>query len=192
MCLSAIFVVGVGCSAQVIADDGASSLPKLGDEHAALFSVPAAYSMFLFAFSAHGIFPDLESSMEKPEHFGKVVSGVFTVNVLVKVVFAMCGVFAFGTETDEIITSNLPGKWKGALGGLVVANTLLSFPLPLVPVFRMLKVKGGNDSNGAAEEYSEGVQVSRAKRSVHHVNTKINIANEQKVLQSKSATLKMT
>ena len=154
LCLSAIFILGTYYSIDKIKTDGAAAMPTLGEEESALWSLPAAFSMFVFAFSAHGIFPDLEASMENPASFGSVVSVVFVLNILVKVTFALAGVLAFGTDTDEILTTNLPSAPRLAVSCLIVANTLLSFPLPLVPVFRMLKKR----SDDCDDDYSSSVQ----------------------------------
>jgi vesicular inhibitory amino acid transporter len=102
-------------------------------------NIPAAYSVFVFAFSAHGIFPDLEASMERPELFGPVVASVFASNICVKAIFSVLGYCAFGAATAPVLTSNFPALPRLVISILIAANTYLSFPLPLVPVFNTLR-----------------------------------------------------
>ena len=63
-----IFVVGVYFSSKELSDHGDASFPKFK-----WINLPQTISIFLFAFSAHGIFPDLEDSMSDPSQFSKVV-----------------------------------------------------------------------------------------------------------------------
>ena len=76
--------------------------------------------------------------MEHPEKFGNVVCGVFLVNVAQKAAFSLTGIFAYGLETAEVYSDNLPEVPLLAISGLIVLNTWSSFPLPLVPVFKEL------------------------------------------------------
>ena len=63
-----IFVVGVYFSSKELSDHGDASFPEFK-----WINLPQTISIFLFAFSAHGIFPDLEDSMSDPSQFSKVV-----------------------------------------------------------------------------------------------------------------------
>merc|ERR1712070_1305252 len=99
--LVAVVVMGVWISAEVVSDHGAKPMPSIHVAH-----IPAAYSIFVFAFSAHGIFPALESSMAHPERFGCVVGSVFTSNIAVKALFGLFGFFAFGSATNVVVTAN--------------------------------------------------------------------------------------
>ena len=85
--------------------------------------------------------PDLEASMAEPGHFKKVVAGVFTVNMIMKTLFGLIGFFAYGMAVDQVLTNNLNATPRLAVSVLIVANTVFSFPLPLIPVFRYLKKK---------------------------------------------------
>lgn len=58
VCLTGIIAFGIAFPARQIQHNGAKPMPAFS-----LTSLPAAFSMFVFAFSAHGIFPDLEASM---------------------------------------------------------------------------------------------------------------------------------
>ena len=134
--LLAIVVMGIIISAREIADEGS---PAHLSVKPSLASIPAAFSIFVFAFSCHGIFPDLEASMAHPEHFGTVVSTVFTFNIFTKAVFGLLGFFAFGSATEKVMTANFAPTPRAIISALIAANTMLSFPLPLIPVFNALK-----------------------------------------------------
>jgi vesicular inhibitory amino acid transporter len=133
--LFSIMGIGIFASAEHIYHHNAFPMAEFS-----LVRLPAAFSMFLFAFSAHGIFPDLESSMKSPEKFGTVVSTVFVANIAQKAAFTFTGYYAYGGATNPVLTANLPKVAKVLTSALIVFNTSVSFPLPLVPVWRTLKV----------------------------------------------------
>ena len=139
LCLGCIIVLGLVTSAQQLGKPsaagghGAAPMPALQLSH-----LPAAFSIFVFAFSAHGIFPDLEASMARPRLFPRVVGAVFAVNVALKAAFTVVCFLAYGAATAEVVAANYPHTARTVVSVLIVANTALSFPLPLVPVFRML------------------------------------------------------
>jgi vesicular inhibitory amino acid transporter len=139
--LVSIMVIGIFASAEQIHHHGAYAMPEFS-----LVRLPAAFSMFLFAFSAHGIFPDLESSMKTPSQFGSVVSTVFIANIAQKAAFTFAGYFAYGSETNPVLTANLPEVAKFLTSALIVFNTTVSFPLPLVPVWRTFGVLAGGET----------------------------------------------
>lgn len=87
-----------------------------------------------------------------------MVLGVFAVNMAMKIAFSLVVFFAFGTGTDEVMTNNLPSAMKLAVSGLVVANTFLSFPLPLIPVFRFLKRRGKTNGGRDHTPWFQAVQ----------------------------------
>ena len=159
VCLMTIIVLGIADSASVIANRGGSIDPVPSVNWG---QVPAAYSIFVFAFSAHGIFPDLEASMKEPAKFPRVVGGVFAINMVLKTAFALVGFFGFGTSVQQVLTNNLSPIPRLAVSILIVANTALAFPLPLIPVFRFLKGRRMKSPEGgaprAANEHSPGIQ----------------------------------
>jgi len=142
ICLMAVFGLGVGYSIDEIVGKHGGALAPLPATK--LKSLPAAFSMLLFAFSAHGIFPGLEASMQRPERFPTVVSFVFATNIIVKVVFGLACFYAFGAATEPVVSNNLPPVPQIVVSVLIVANTFFSFALPLVPVFRHLGCDHGS------------------------------------------------
>ena len=145
LCLGTVLVLGIVVSSlQIRSNGGTKPLPEPD-----LGTFPAAYSIFVFAFSAHGIFPDLESSMANPSDFPVVVTSVFAVNMLMKVVFALVGFYAYGTDVDQVLTNSLPPTPRLVVSVLIVLNTFLSFPLPLIPVFRYLAAPPAADDASA-------------------------------------------
>ena len=97
VCLTGIIVCGVGFSSKHIYEHGTSTMPKFDASH-----IFATASMFLFAYSAHGIFPDLEDSMARKEKFGQVVAVVFSTNIILKAAVTMTGVLAYGEATEQV------------------------------------------------------------------------------------------
>eukprot|EP00940_MAST-03C_sp_MAST-3C-sp2_P001592 g1592.t1 len=149
VCLGGIIVCGVLFSSKSIYDDGVASMPSF-----AWKNIFATASMFLFAFSAHGIFPDLEDSMENKGSFGSVVAAVFASNIALKAIVTVTGVLAYGGDTDPVFTANLPHKVGVAVAILVALNTVLSFPLPLIPVFRAIeKYRQSDDTRPATAAF---------------------------------------
>ena len=145
LCLLCIFSLGVYYGVRQEGEPGAP--PPLPPP--TLQQVPASISMFLFAFSCHGIFPDLEKSMARPELFPQVVGSVFAANALLKMTFAFLLCSAFGGAVAPVVAANFPSAAaRQAVSLLVCANALMSFPFPLVPVFRAL----GCPAEGRAEE----------------------------------------
>jgi hypothetical protein len=135
LCLATVIVLGIAASSlQIHENGGLKPMPS-----PSLSTFPASYSIFVFAFSAHGIFPDLEASMSNPEDFPRVVTSVFALNMIMKVVFSLVGFYAYGADVSQVLTNSLPPAPRLAVSILIVANTFLSFPLPLIPVFRYLK-----------------------------------------------------
>lgn len=137
--LAVIVVVGVVASVIQIGQHGAQQMPSIEIEH-----IPAAFSVYAFAFSCHGIIPELESSMAHPEHFKSVVTGAFTVNMITKAIFALLIFFAYGMDTETVASSNFYDVPRVLVSLLVAVNTLLTFPMPLIPVFKaMIAAQGG-------------------------------------------------
>jgi len=135
LCLLAIMVVGTGCALQTIADNEATAaVPEMEWKH-----LPAVFSMFVFAFSAHGIFPDLKASMQSPRDFPTVIGVVFSLNIVLKTGFTLSCFFAYGVGTMPVVSANFSHVAKIAVSVLIALNTWLSFPLPLLPVFRTIK-----------------------------------------------------
>ena len=59
-------------------------------------------------------------------------------NIALKLAFTLCGYFAYGADTAPVLAANFPRTPKVVVCSFIVANTLLSFALPLIPVFRNL------------------------------------------------------
>ena len=143
-----IFVVGVYFSFKELSDHGDASFPEFK-----WINLPQTISIFLFAFSAHGIFPDLEDSMSDPSQFSKVVAGVFTTNIALKAVFTFLGALAYGEATGQILTENFSSSGvRSAVNVLIAVNTVMSFPLPLIPVFNAIR-KYRNSENSTFQNF---------------------------------------
>eukprot|EP00750_Incisomonas_marina_P012970 INCI17193.6.p1 GENE.INCI17193.6~~INCI17193.6.p1 ORF type:complete len:518 (-),score=63.53 INCI17193.6:719-2272(-) len=158
LCLFAVLVLGFYDSAVQIASNQTYGLNRwrarqdtglLGNaewptwDEFDLGNLPAVVSIFVFAFSAHGIFPALEASMAEPRHFSKVVSVVFITNIALKTAFSIVCYLAYGQHTVEVVSGNFQDWCSKVVSVLIVVNTCLSFPLPLVPVFKACSIAAG-------------------------------------------------
>jgi len=137
-----IFVFGVYFSSRELSDHGHAPLPEFK-----LINLPSTISIFLFAFSAHGIFPDLEDSMSDKSKFTTVVTSVFATNILLKAIFTFLGALAYGDATGQILTENFSSsRVRSAVNVLIAVNIIMSFPLPLIPVFNAIRKYRNSES----------------------------------------------
>ena len=89
--------------------------------------------------------------MSDPSQFSKVVAGVFTTNIALKAVFTFLGALAYGEATGQILTENFSSSGvRSAVNVLIAVNTVMSFPLPLIPVFNAIR-KYRNSENSTFE-----------------------------------------
>ena len=66
-----------------------------------------AVGIIINSFAQHLSLPPLEGSMRHPESYKKTVNLTFFINILMKILFGLCGVLRFGNKTDDTITANL-------------------------------------------------------------------------------------
>ena len=65
---------------------------------------------------------------------------MFTTNILLKSVFTFLGALAYGRATGQILTENFSSSTvRSAVNVLIAVNTVMSFPLPLIPVFNTIR-----------------------------------------------------
>lgn len=92
--------------------------------------------------------------MKSPQDFPLVIGVVFSVNILLKSGFTLCCFFAYGVDTTPVVSANFSHVAKLAVSLLIAINTWLSFPLPLLPVFRTIKSAleaAGTETSSAGE-----------------------------------------
>eukprot|EP00252_Welwitschia_mirabilis_P000956 TRINITY_DN10943_c0_g1_i2.p1 TRINITY_DN10943_c0_g1~~TRINITY_DN10943_c0_g1_i2.p1 ORF type:complete len:257 (-),score=40.79 TRINITY_DN10943_c0_g1_i2:432-1202(-) len=96
----------------------------------------------VFCFEGFGMVLSLESSMKKPEKFGKVLGQALFFITVIYVGFGFAGYLAYGDETRDIITLNLKNDWSSVLVKLGLCTAiLLTFPVMMHPVHEMFEKK---------------------------------------------------
>ena len=92
---------------------------------------PVGFGIIVFSYTAHAVFPGIESSMRKPEQFNSMMNWAFLFAAVVKTLLGTCMVLAFGKKTQEVATVNLKEN-KGfsiIAAALVITNVMLAVPL---------------------------------------------------------------
>ncbi|CAI7833808.1 unnamed protein product [Closterium sp. NIES-53] len=143
-----VTVVGVAWVAAVGTDDAgsaaasasaATSAEAAAQGGAALLRVqgiPVAMGIFGFCFSGHAVFPTIYRSMDKPQHFNRVLLICFTVCTCIYGGIAILGYSMYGQATAAQITLNLPPALTPS--SIVLWTTIISpitkFAITITPV----------------------------------------------------------
>lgn len=91
-----------------------------------LRGLPFAGGMAVFCFEGFGMTLALESSMKYKATFPRVLAQAFVGITIVYVLFGFSGYMAYGDETRDIITLNLPNTWSTrAVQVITVTHALL-------------------------------------------------------------------
>jgi vesicular inhibitory amino acid transporter len=140
---AAIVLVLVSCTNELQAAAQSGGGPAGAVEWRGAGALPAVFAIFVFAFSAHGIFPELQAGMEQPQQFAAVTAAVFSTNFVLKAGFSLAAFLAYGASTQQVISSNLPRAAMLAISVCVSVNTALTFPLPLSVFFASFESGNG-------------------------------------------------
>lgn len=102
--------------------------------------LPFAGGMAVFCFEGFGMTFALESSMRERGRFSKLLAQAFTGITLVYVMFGFFGFMAYGDDTKDIVTLNLPKDWSSIAVqmGLCVA-LIFTFPIMVHPVHEIIE-----------------------------------------------------
>ncbi|KAH9737797.1 Amino acid transporter ANT1 [Citrus sinensis] len=102
--------------------------------------LPFAGGMAVFCFEGFGMTFALESSMRERGRFSKLLAQAFTGITLVYVTFGFFGFMAYGDDTKDIVTLNLPKDWSSIAVqmGLCVA-LIFTFPIMVHPVHEIIE-----------------------------------------------------
>ncbi|TKY61876.1 Amino acid transporter ANT1 [Spatholobus suberectus] len=128
--------------------------------------LPFAAGMAVFCFEGFGMTLALENSMQDRRKFPILLAQTFGGITLVYILFGFCGYMAFGEETRDIVTLNLPRNWS-SLAVQVGLCVGLAFTLPIMlhPINEIVEGKlkmmhrNNNDSTGLG---NVGIYISRA------------------------------
>lgn len=105
-------------------------------------SVPFAIGVAIYCFEGFGMTLSLQSSMEKPKDFGRALAEAFGFITVLYLSFGFIGYLAYGDQTMDIITLNLPNDWTtiAVKAGLSV-GLFFTFPVMLYPVHEIFERK---------------------------------------------------
>ncbi|KAE8704617.1 Amino acid transporter ANT1 [Hibiscus syriacus] len=107
-----------------------------------LGGLPFAGGMAVFCFEGFGMTLALEASMRERKKFPKVLGMAFTWITLVYVLFGIFGYMAYGDETKDIITLNLPNNWTAIAVQIgLCLGLVFTFPIMVHPVNEILEGK---------------------------------------------------
>eukprot|EP00891_Asterochloris_glomerata_P007096 jgi/Astpho2/7096/Aster-01925 len=105
-----------------------------------LGSLPFLFGVVIYCYEGVGMILPIESSMKEREHFGPVLSGTIALITAIFLGFGAIGYAAFGDDTKDIITLNLPADWSTTLVKILLCLGLfLTFPIMMVPVYELIE-----------------------------------------------------
>ncbi|CAM6090905.1 unnamed protein product [Calypogeia fissa] len=105
-------------------------------------AVPFAVGVAIYCYEGFGMTLTLQSSMQRPKEFGRALAVAFGFITALYVFFGFIGYLAYGDETKDIITLNLPNDWTtiAVKGGLSI-GLFFTFPVMLYPVHEIFERK---------------------------------------------------
>ncbi|XP_010557964.1 PREDICTED: amino acid transporter ANT1 [Tarenaya hassleriana] len=119
--------------------------------------IPFAGGMAVFCFEGFAMTLALESSMRDKQEFPKLLAKVLTGITFVYVLFGFCGYMAYGDQTMDIITLNLPKNWSAIAVqiGLCVGLTF-TFPIMVHPLNEIIEQKLKRTEWFQKHQYTDG------------------------------------
>ncbi|XP_027352076.1 amino acid transporter ANT1 isoform X2 [Abrus precatorius] len=104
--------------------------------------LPFAAGMAIFCFEGFGMTLALENSMQDRAKFPILLAQTFGGITLVYILFGFSGYMAFGEETRDIVTLNLPRNWSSiAVQVGLCLGLMFTFPIMLHPVNEIVEEK---------------------------------------------------
>ncbi|XP_026662484.2 amino acid transporter ANT1-like isoform X2 [Phoenix dactylifera] len=106
------------------------------------WSLPFAGGVAVFCFEAFGLTLSLEASMAERKKFPWVLLQAFLGTAAAYICFGVFGYLAYGEDTNDIITLNLPSNWLASIVkvGLCIALAF-TFPMIIHPVNEIIENK---------------------------------------------------
>ena len=99
-----------------------------------------AIGIILYGYAYYEILPSLENSMADKNKIGMSMVFSFHIIALMKSPFSFCAFLLFGFKLDEIFVNNIPsGPFRISVVLGFIISFLLSFALPLQPIFESLE-----------------------------------------------------
>jgi proton-coupled amino acid transporter len=137
-------VCNIAAMALVIKDDLQS--PNNGFQHlnpyTTLGAVPFAMGVAVYCFEGFGMTLTLEASMKSPKKFPHILALAFVAITSLYLLFGFVGYWAFGEDTQDIITLNLPHDLSTVLVkiGLCI-GLFFTYPVMMYPVHEIFEAK---------------------------------------------------
>ncbi|OIW11403.1 hypothetical protein TanjilG_10721 [Lupinus angustifolius] len=104
--------------------------------------LPFAAGMAVFCFEGIGMTLALENSMQDRAKFPRLLAQTFGGITFVYILFGFCGYIAFGEETRDIVTLNLPRNWSSIAVQLgLCLGLVFTFPMIIHPINEILEGK---------------------------------------------------
>ncbi|KAK3259329.1 hypothetical protein CYMTET_31666, partial [Cymbomonas tetramitiformis] len=103
-------------------------------------SLPFMFGVSMYCFEGFGMILPIEQAMQDRSQFeGVMTMSMATITVLF-VSFGMLGYAAYGDETQDIITLNLPKDWTAsAVKIFLCLGLFFTFPVMMVPVYEIVE-----------------------------------------------------
>ncbi|KAL3698491.1 hypothetical protein R1sor_012567 [Riccia sorocarpa] len=105
-------------------------------------AMPFAMGVAIYCFEGFGMTLTLHSSMKRPSEFPRTLGIAFLLIAGLYLSFGLTGYLAYGDETQDIITLNLPNDWTTVVVkiGLCV-GLFFTFPIMMFPVHEIFERK---------------------------------------------------
>ncbi|OIV92262.1 hypothetical protein TanjilG_00280 [Lupinus angustifolius] len=104
--------------------------------------LPFAAGMAVFCFEGIGMTLALENSMQDKAKFPRLLAQTFGGITFVYILFGFCGYMAFGEETRDIVTLNLPRNWSSIAVQLgLCLGLVFTFPVMIHPINEIVEGK---------------------------------------------------
>ncbi|KAK8950786.1 Lysine histidine transporter 1 [Platanthera zijinensis] len=100
------------------------------------FGIPIAIGLYGYAYSGHAVFPNIYSSLKKPDDFSAVLFTSFAICTLLFTGVAVMGFFLFGKSTESQFTLNMPQELMASKVAVwtTVVNPLTKYAICLSPL----------------------------------------------------------
>lgn len=109
---------------------------------AGLWGVPFACGVAVFCFEGFCLTLALEASMADKGKFRSVLFQAMTGVSVIYVGFGVCGYLAYGDDTKDIVTLNLPNNWSTAAVKVVLCVALaLTFAVMMHPIHEIVEAR---------------------------------------------------
>jgi uncharacterized membrane protein YiaA len=82
--------------------------------------------------------------MARPKNFSRIIAYTYASNFVLKIGFSLAAFFAFGAQTEQVVSGNISsGHQRVAISLCIAANTCLTFPLPMEVFFQSVETSTG-------------------------------------------------